>query len=63
MRVPVKICVVGVFALFWCLVREATVQSPVAAPVEPSGGFPFDVRDGAVWPGVEHGGADAFGSE
>jgi len=54
---------VCLFELFWCLVVEATVQVPVVPQVDPSSGGPFDIRDGAVWPGMEHCGADAFGLE
>mgnify|MGYP006441097067 CR=1 FL=1 len=49
-----------VFELFWCLVREATVQASAVPPVDPSGSCPFNVRDGSVRPGVEHRGADVF---
>ena len=53
----------GVVELFWGLVREVAVESLVVPPVGPFGGGPFDVRDGSLWPRMEHGRADAFSFE
>lgn len=53
----------GVLELFGGQVVEATVQAPVVVRVDPACGDPLDVRDVAVRPGVEHGGADALGLE
>lgn len=37
------------------------MEASVVVPVDPGGGGVLDVGDAAVWPVVEHAGADAFG--